>query len=255
MTPKATDQAQNTGGDGAGGLASSVSLFSTQAAPGRHARKLARSVYTGPIALILREMIISGALADGAPLAEVRLAEQLSVSRGPVRNALQVLEGEGLVATLTNGRTVVVGFGEPDLRDLFETRFVLESTAVRSGMQQKRSIDDATAVFEEMKVEGTSTPRLVDLDVEFHRALVELSGSRFLLQAWLAIAPVIHTVITLGNRGLTRQDPEQNYARIIRSHEVIVESLLFGDVDKAVSSLATQFAFTKAVFESDVPLS
>jgi GntR family transcriptional regulator of gluconate operon len=239
--------------DSAGGLPNAASLVLGGTAPGQHARKLARSVYTGSIAALLREGIISGTLADGAPLAEVRLAQQLSVSRGPVRNALQVLEGEGLVATLANGRTVVVGFGEGDLRDLFDARFALESTAVRWGVERGRPLDDVLKSFEEMKAEGTSTPRLVDLDVDFHGALVELSGSRFLTQAWLALAPVIHTVITLGNRSLAEQDPERNFMRIIDSHEVIVNSLVHGDADEVVSSLATQFDFTQHVFRPSAP--
>lgn len=232
----------------AGGLPNTASLVLGGTAPGQHARKLARSVYTGSIAALLREQIISGTLADGAPLAEVRLAQQLSVSRGPVRNALQVLEGEGLVTTLANGRTVVVGFDEGDLRDLFDARFALESTAVRWGVERARPLDGVLKAFEEMKSEGTSTPRLVDLDVDFHRALVELSGSRFLVQAWLAVAPVIHTVITLGNRSLAEQDPERNFTRIIDSHAVIVKSLVKRDADKLVTSLAKQFNFTQQVF-------
>jgi GntR family transcriptional regulator of gluconate operon len=220
-------------------------------APGQHAQKLARSVYTGSIAALLREEIISGRLADGARLAEVRLAQQLSVSRGPVRNALQVLEGEGLVSTLANGRTIVVGFGEEDLNDLFEARFALESTAVRWGLDRGHTLDDVFSAFEEMKAERTSTPRLVDLDIDFHRVLVELSGSRFLVQAWLALAPVIHTVITLGNRSLAERDPERNFGRIIESHSLIVDSLRAGDADEVVSSLAKQFSFTQAVFPLD----
>ncbi|HEY2655134.1 MAG TPA: GntR family transcriptional regulator [Solirubrobacteraceae bacterium] len=237
--------------DATDALSGGASLIGQAYSPGQHARKLARSVYTGSIAAVLRERIISGALPDGAPLAEVRLAHQLSVSRGPVRNALQVLEGEGLVSTLANGRTVVVGFGPADLSDLFDTRFALESTAIQWGMARQRPLDEVLASFEEMKAEGTSTPRLVDLDVEFHRALVALSGSRFLVQSWLAVAPVIHAVITLGNRRLAHRDPEQNYERIIASHEVIVDALLAGKADAVLSSLNTQFAFTSEVFESE----
>jgi DNA-binding GntR family transcriptional regulator len=237
--------------DATDALSGGASLIARPRPPGQHARKLARSVYTGSIAAVLRERIISGALPDGAPLAEVRLAHQLSVSRGPIRNALQVLEGEGLVSTLANGRTVVVGFGPADLRDLFDTRFALESTAVQWGMDRQRPLDGVMASFEEMQAEGTSTARLVDLDVEFHRALVALSGSRFLVQGWLAVAPVIHAVITLGNRRLALRDPEQNYDRIIASHAVIVDALRAGRVDDAVASLKTQFAFTSEVFESE----
>src|SRR5690348_4781916 len=74
---------------------------------GQHARKLARSIYSGSVTAMLREAIISGQLAAGTALVERTLADQLQVSRGPVRNALYALEGEGLARTLPNGRMVV----------------------------------------------------------------------------------------------------------------------------------------------------
>jgi DNA-binding GntR family transcriptional regulator len=106
---------------------------------GQHATKLGRSIYSGWVAAVLREAIIDGTLASGTPLVEARVADELAVSRGPVRSALQVLEGEGLVRTLPNGRTSVVGFGAEDLRDLFRVRFELESTAIRWAPRWMRS--------------------------------------------------------------------------------------------------------------------
>ncbi len=82
---------------------------------------------------VLRESIVDGALPEGTPLVETQLAAELSVSRGPVRSALQVLQGEGLVETRANGRMVTVRFGPDDLDDLLSVRLELESSAVRRG--------------------------------------------------------------------------------------------------------------------------
>src|SRR5687767_912200 len=59
---------------------------------GQHANRLARSLHSGPIAALLRQAIIDGELPAGTPLVELRLAERLAVSRGPIRNALVLLQ-------------------------------------------------------------------------------------------------------------------------------------------------------------------
>jgi DNA-binding GntR family transcriptional regulator len=219
--------------------------------PGQHATKLARSVYSGWVAGVLREAIIEGQLPAGTPLVEMRLAEELSVSRGPVRSALNALEGEGLVRTMPNGRTVVVGFDEHDLADLFRVRFELESTAIRWGIARGASAEPVQDALAAIEAEGASPSRLVDLDIEFHRTMVELSGSRFLVQAWLALAPGIHTVITVGNKRLAVRDPGFHYERIVGSHRPLVDAISALDSERATALLADQFGITKSMFTAD----
>lgn len=216
--------------------------------PGQHAVKLERSVYSGRVAAVLREAIVDGSLEAGAPLVEARLAEQLAVSRGPVRNALHVLEGEGLVRTRPNGRSVVVGFSHADLEDLVSVRLELESTALRRGIAARADTTPIRAAYSLVLDEGASTQRLVDYDIDFHRALMEFSGSRFLTQAWLALAPVIHTVITIGNRRMAEADPERNFARIISVHEPLVAAIEAYELRRALRLLGEQFAVTREMF-------
>jgi DNA-binding GntR family transcriptional regulator len=218
--------------------------------PGQHATKLSRSVYSGWVAATLREAIIDGELEAGTPLVEMRLAEQLSVSRGPVRSALHVLEGEGLVRTMPNGRTAVVGFDDADLKDLLGVRYEMESTAIRWAVARRADITPLEGALEAIRAEGGSTPRLVELDIDFHRTMVELAGSRFLVHAWLAIAPVLHTVITIGNRRLAARDPNSNFTRIVESHEPLIAALAAADADAAIALLADQFGITRSMFSN-----
>jgi GntR family transcriptional regulator, gluconate operon transcriptional repressor len=218
------------------------------ATAGLHRVKLARSVYSGTIARLLREAIIDGEIEEGTPLVETQLASQLSVSRGPVRSALHVLEGEGLVETRSNGRMVTVRFGPEDIDDLLSVRFELESFAVRRGSAARADVGPVRAAFESFRLEGATTERLVELDLEFHRALVQFGGSRFLLSSWLALAPVLQAVITIGNRRLARQDPTSHYRRILAAHEPILEPLARHDPEPVVRMLAEQFALTQAQF-------
>ena len=95
---------------------------------------------------------------------------------------------------------------------------------------------------------GSSTPHLVELDIAFHRAWMELSGSRFLVQAWRAIAPVIQAVITIGNRRLAAQEPTSNLARIVDSHRRLLGALESGSVESAEAMLAEQFELVQSMF-------
>jgi DNA-binding GntR family transcriptional regulator len=215
---------------------------------GQHAVKLARSVYSGQVARVLREAIVDGELAEGTPLVEAQLADRLSISRGPVRSALQVLQGEGLVETRSNGRMATVRFGLEDLHDLLAVRLEIESSAVRRACGRSAAVEPVQAAFEAFRQEGASTERLVELDIAFHRALVELGGSRFLLSAWLALAPVLQAVITIGNRRLAIRDPASHVRRILAAHEPILEPLGRHDPEPVVRLLAEQFALTRSQF-------
>lgn len=210
--------------------------------------RLARSIHSGRVLAELREAIVSGLLTAGAPLPEAALADELSVSRGPVRNALHELESEGLVETLSNGRTIATGFSTDDMRDLFAVRLELESLAARWGVEAGNSTDGIRRALTTMAEEGASTPHLVELDLSFHRALVTFSGSRSLLRSWLAIAAVIGTVITVGNRRLGAREPESDYARIMAAHTPIGDALERGDVAAVHDLLARQFQITQSMY-------
>ena len=215
---------------------------------GQHTVKLARSLYSGRVARVLREAIVDGELPEGTPLVETQLAAELQVSRGPVRSALQLLQGEGLVETRANGRMATVRFGPDDLDDLLGVRLELESSAVRRGTARDGDLEPLRAAFEAFRQEGATTERLVELDIAFHRSLVEYGGSRFLTSAWLALAPVLQAVITIGNRRLAKQDPATHYRRILAAHEPMLEPLARRDAEPVVAIMAEQFALTRSQF-------
>ena len=210
--------------------------------------KLARSLYSGRVARVLREAIVDGELAEGTPLVEAQIAAELAVSRGPVRSALQVLQGEGLVETRANGRMATVRFGPEDLDDLLGVRLELESSAVRRGAAAGADAGPVRAAFSAFEQEGATSERLVELDIAFHRALVEHGGSRFLTGAWLTLAPVLQAVITIGNRRLAKQDPATHYRRIMAAHEPMLDPLERRDPEPVIAILAEQFALTRSQF-------
>ena len=127
------------------------------------------------------------------------MAEQLGISRGPVREALRQLEQEGLIASFPYRGTVVVEIGSDEiLRVLVPIRETIEQFAYGHAFERLGDVD-----FEEMAglVESMSTAagagdlaRVVDLDMAFHRVIVERSGQFHSLQVWDLIAPRIRGV-------------------------------------------------------------
>jgi DNA-binding GntR family transcriptional regulator len=197
---------------------------------------------------LLRQAIVDGSLTSGTPLIETQLAARLAVSRGPIRSALAVLESEGLAETLPNGRMAVVGLSPGDVHDLIEVRFELEHTAVRWGFVRSAPLDEVESAMRAIERANASDEHLVALDMAFHRALVALGGSRFLLRSWSALAPVIQTLISTGNQRLSDQDPETHLMRIIESHSDLMQAVHARDVDAVGARLRTQFELTESMF-------
>lgn len=230
--------------DKVGAVEASDPLATLADASPRLNAKLDRSLHSGRVTGILREAIITGSLPSGTPLVEAKLARQLNVSRGPVRSALAILEQEGLAMTPPNGRMVVLGFGPDDLADLFKVRLHIETLAIKWGIEARNPVDDIERALEAMAHEGSATDRLVELDIAFHRSVLEFSGSRSLLQAWSGFAGLLQTVITVGNRELREQNPRSDFERIMDNHRPLVDAIRARRYRDAERLLREQFEVT-----------
>jgi len=111
------------------------------AAPDR--RKMTDRVYDE-----LRQAIIELRLKPGEPLREVPLAEQLGVSKTPLREAFTRLEQEGLVETTSFKGAVVTGYSDRDLREIYELRALLEGAAARAAAE--RSSDETLEALRDL---------------------------------------------------------------------------------------------------------
>lgn len=134
----------------------------------------------------LRKKILSGQLPGGTRLFEVPLAEELAISRTPVREAMSRLAEEGLLDRGKSSGFVVRTFGYDDVVDAIELRGVLEGTAAR--LAAERGVEPAAlariqAVVGELDACFGDVPGEVDFDAyselnaEFHRQLAGLSRS------------------------------------------------------------------------------
>jgi len=121
---------------------------------------------------ILQNDILNGVLRPGEALHENRISEELGVSRTPVREAISKLEREGLIRTIPNKGSVVVGFSQKDIDDIFTIRMCLEALAGKWSAQNitDSEIDSLRSVQElqEYYVSKGDILQAWQLDSNFH---------------------------------------------------------------------------------------
>ena len=183
----------------------------------------------------LRNAVYAGALAVGSPIREVEVANQLGVSRGPLREAAQRLVQEGLLVA-TPGRGMRVATITPErLPALYQARRSVETTAarllVRSGddaalASVRRAYDDLVAA------DRTGDARRVGgADLNLHWTLVAAAGNPWLTR-WMTtlIVEVRMATFSVSEEYMVRKDTAD-------AHELIVERLEARDEEGLVATL------------------
>ena len=144
----------------------------------------------------IRDGIIGGRYQTGDYLVETRLAEELGVSRTPVREALKQLELEDLIEAIPNRGVVVKGFSTEDINDIFTIRYLLEGLAAFWAAQRIKpsQLDRLSELIELMELytrRGDSS-NLTYLDTEFHEVIFTASMSRSLKHILASLHQNIH---------------------------------------------------------------
>ncbi len=140
----------------------------------------------------LREDIFSGRIAEGERLREIDLANRFSVSRGPIREAIQQLAWEGIVETDRNKGALVATSAPNEITELIiPLRCTIEKYAIRLFFDNLTEDDFLVweIILEKMKraCEANDIALISEHDIAFHRALVTRSNSPDLLAIWSSI--------------------------------------------------------------------
>jgi len=183
------------------------------------------------VARILRTEIFSGQLKPGEPLPERLLAEQLGVSRTPVREALFTLQSEGLVELTPNRGATVRTITSHDIVQIYSLRGVLESYAAREAAQTRTrqdldALEDAHAKLQRISAEGTA-PEQALADLHFHTLISEAAGSQLLQTIMNQV--LAFTVSYRSNYAY----PSDRAAVAITEHRGILDALRAADADRA----------------------
>ena len=135
----------------------------------------------------LRSEIMLGNLEPGDLLAEASVAERLGISRVPVREALFMMEREGLVDFSPTGRAYVKKLSPRDFEELYVLRLALEPLAAKLAAAHVRAnlweLEANVAATEN----ATSIPDMTRLDLDFHQIILARSGNTRLLKLWSSL--------------------------------------------------------------------
>lgn len=185
----------------------------------------------------LRAAIIGGEYAPGERLRAEALAARFGTSRTPVREALMLLEGDGLVEIEPRRGAVVRSFDPADLVDLYEVRAMLEARA--AGLAAARIAPADLALLEATceRVEGLTgnSARTIDTLIatneDFHRILIEAAGSPRLSAALRTVAGIPRPFKTVFWNDASER------ARSLAAHREIIAGLRAGSSDRAESAM------------------
>ncbi|GAA4892242.1 GntR family transcriptional regulator [Tessaracoccus lubricantis] len=199
-----------------------------------------RSVSLGDrLADFLRLDIVQGRIAPGTHLVEDALAEKFGVSRGPVRDALRLLTGEGLLESRRRG-IYVKSFTAADIDELYAIREAAEQLSCRLAISTSEAADWETAqeLVEEMRQAALADdrPRYAKADLAFHTEYYLNSGSPRLLSLWEQYRPIFATLLEVTNSQDSDLGPSAS------DHTELMDLTIKGDAKSFAAELTRHLA-------------
>ncbi|OJU85853.1 MAG: hypothetical protein BGO11_17730 [Solirubrobacterales bacterium 70-9] len=204
-------------------------------------------------ARVLREAIFSGELRPGETLGEANLASQLGISRTPIREALVLLRGEGLVETPPNRPAAVRNFTAGDLREMHSLRAVLEGYAARTAApnltdrqigELERSVDRYASLMDNDAMLG----ELVGENFTFHNTIIEAAGSErleLMIRQTTAMPLIYRSYMTYS---------KENRDSALQDHRKILAALRDRDPERAESLMKAHVLWARDVALAHLPL-
>ena len=179
----------------------------------------------------LRQAIVTGEFSPGERLMEIKLANKLGVSRTPVREAIRMLELEGLVVMIPRRGAEVARITEKDLRDALEVRTAIEELSVelacaRIDEEGKERLKKACMEFKEA-IDTKHVQNIVDGDVKFHDVIFDITQNDRLIT-------IAHNLREQVYRYRVEYVKDFSYHDIlVKEHYDITNAILMNDVATA----------------------
>jgi DNA-binding GntR family transcriptional regulator len=183
----------------------------------------------------LREFILLGRLAPGSPVRERDLAEAFGISRTPLKEALRILEGEGLIDYGPTRRPVVADPSLHDINDWLRVQGALEALA--GELACAHATDAQLAEIERLNTSITAARdnegqlEAFRRDMAFHDAIVTASGNKALFETHATYNARLWRVRFLSSQRVASRDATR------REHQEIVEALKARDAVAAAAAL------------------
>ena len=189
----------------------------------------------GSTVAVLRNLIVTGALAPGTRLNERELCEQLAVSRTPIREAIKTLMQDGLLHASPNHSAIVSELDATEVEALIDVLMVIEGLA---GELAARHVDDVSiaeigVLHYQMVLHHSRNelPAYFAANKAFHRKIVELSRNPILIWIWDLLALRVDRARYSSNRWPVR------WKTAIQEHQQILDALTARDANLTASQM------------------
>jgi DNA-binding GntR family transcriptional regulator len=191
----------------------------------------------------LRQAILAEQFQPNERLVEQEIAEGMQTSRGPVRDALKILENEGLVVRQSHRGAFVAELHPEDFIEIYTMREALETLAIRCAIQnatneQIDGLADLVKSMDSMSQQNYTQVDATDLDMQFHHMLCQISGHKRVLGFWESMSGQIRLVL-LKHR---LSHPDDLRERSVQWHERIVKAMRERNQEKAIQELRVHMA-------------
>lgn len=175
----------------------------------------------------LRMRIISKDIHEGAILSENKLSQEYNMSRSPIRDALKLLEKEGLVQLKRMGAKVI-GLSEQDIDEIYDIRIIIESFVFKKLLKSETAslIHDLNKILEMMKiaVKYHDADEFSFRDIEFHEKIITFIQHRHIEILWSNLRPIMECLILLSMRHRMEEN-KADFNRVIENHELLIQAI------------------------------
>lgn len=189
--------------------------------------------------ILLRDWIVKGKLEPSQRLRDKDLAEQLGVSRTPIREALLRLEDEGFVQTKPNSSTVVAPIDMGNLCNMYSIVWTLEALALRQAFDSitNEAIDRMAKANEKLLKALTAGQPLaaVDADNDFHSVYIKLAHNEELEQILMGLKQKLKRV------ELYYFEKFKSGYQSYEEHQKIIKALKENDLDQSLKAIETNW--------------
>ncbi|CAG9607720.1 GntR family transcriptional regulator [Pseudoneobacillus rhizosphaerae] len=195
------------------------------------------------VATLIRKMILNGTLKPGERVNQVQLAEKMEISRGPIREALRLLQNEGLIKHEANKGTFVSTLSTQDIYEIYTLRALLESEAARLASPNLTAkdfdtldllINDFSKALEENDLE-----REARIDIRFHHTIVSASKHQRLIHMHQQLDTQVGAMyFTVANNLPTRA------SKVVENHHLLVEAFQSGDLQAIQKVISNHYLLT-----------
>jgi DNA-binding GntR family transcriptional regulator len=181
------------------------------------------------------DAICIGQISAGQRLIETELAQTLNVSRGPVREAIRILDSQGIIVSADGRGMRVADFDKVWADQLLDVRVAIEQQAALQAAAQLVKIPslarELNAKIDELGLAEGDWLAVNKGDADFHTKIFELANNRLLLTLWAAISRHVQILFSIESK----RDPD--FQVVLDDHRLYLETLLHGSASQISSEI------------------